>query len=135
MCGTYMVDSDISMSSFIILDWLSVLMLLLWFYFERRWAVFIKQFQSKLLFFYSQNTFPSFGKMAPSRKTFFLTLQHFLWCQTPLTFDRVITTTQKCAFLDYCNIFHFLCDKTCLSSQMHAPVLLHFHWNIVHFQL
>lgn len=25
--------------------------------------------------------------MTPSRKPFFLTLQRFLWCQTPLTFD------------------------------------------------
>lgn len=85
--------------------------------------------------FFSEH-FRLIWKNDSQQKTIFLDTAAF--SLVPNTFNfwrRVMTTAQKCALLDYCYIFQFLCNETCLSSQMHAPVLLHSHWNIVYFQL
>lgn len=42
---------------------------------------------------------------------------------------RLMDIALKCAFLDYCYVFHFLCYETCLSSHLHTVGLLHSHWN------
>lgn len=79
----------------------------------------------------SLDHFSLIWKNGSQQKPIFLDCTHFFSAKH---FQLLMTSAQKCALLDYC-VFRFLCDVTCLSSQMHAPLLSLSHWNIVHFQL